>query len=208
MIRINLLPVKVTKKTVVMRQQAIIAGLALVLLMGILGVFEASLLRNIGEVQKKIAWTDSEISRLKQAKATYEDLVKAKKSVEEKLNTIDSLEKARSGPVHMLDELAMAIPMDRKATIPKKLWVSSMKQDGKKISLIGMALDNEVIASFMDRLEKSPYFTNIVLVGTQQELGKEIVLYKFSLQVTLETPAEGTMMTSPTTSPTTPKTGG
>jgi len=204
MIRINLLPVKVTKKAVVMRQQAIIAGLALVLLMGILGVFEASLLRDISEVKKKIAWTNSEIERLKQAKATYEDLVKAKKSVEEKLNTIDTLEKARSGPVHMLDELAMAIPMDRKATIPKKLWVKSMKQDGKRISLSGMAMDNEVIASFMDRLEKSPYFSNVVLVGTQQDITKEIVLYNFSLQVTMETPAEGTTMTPPTTQ----KTGG
>jgi len=204
MIRINLLPVKVTKKTVVMRQQAIIAGLALVLLMGILGVFEASILRDIGDVKRKIATADSEIARLKQAKATYEELVKAKKSVEEKLDTIDTLEKARSGPVHMLDELAMAIPMDKKATIPKKLWITSMKQDGKKISLSGMAMDNEVIASFMDGLEKSPYFGNVVLMGTQQELGKEIVLYKFSLQVSLETPVEGTTMTSPTT----PKTGG
>lgn len=187
-----------------MRQQAIIAGLALVLLMGILGVFEASILRDIGDVKRKIATADSEIARLKQAKATYEELVKAKKSVEEKLDTIDTLEKARSGPVHMLDELAMAIPMDKKATIPKKLWITSMKQDGKKISLSGMAMDNEVIASFMDGLEKSPYFGNVVLMGTQQELGKEIVLYKFSLQVSLETPVEGTTMTSPTT----PKTGG
>lgn len=198
MIRINLLPVKVTKKAVAFRREAIIAGLALFLLMGVLAVIETSILRDMREVQRKIAWTDSEIARLKQAKATYEELVKAKKAVEEKLNTIDTLEKNRSGPVHMLDELSLAIPMDRKATIPKKLWLKTMKQSGNTIELTGLALDNEIIASFMDRLSKSPYFTNIVLGQTQQELGKDVVLYSFSLRLTLQRPAEGTTPTQTT----------
>src|SRR5574341_1783705 len=96
MIRINLLPVKVTKKAVAFRREAIVAGLALFLLIGVLAVFETSILRDMREVQKKIPWTDSEIARLRQAQTTYSELVKAKKAVEEKLNTIDTLEKNRS----------------------------------------------------------------------------------------------------------------
>ncbi len=198
MIRISLLPVKVTKKAVALRQQAIVAGLALVLLMGILAVFETSLLRGIKDVERKITWTDSEIARLKQAQVTHQELIKAKKAVEEKLNTIDALEKNRSGPVHMLDELTLAIPVDRKAAIPKKIWLKTMRQSGNSIELTGQAMDNEVIASFMDKLESSPYFSNVVLGGTQEEAGKEVVLYSFTLKMTLERPLEGTTVT-PTT---------
>ncbi len=198
MIRINLLAVKVTKKAAAFRQQAILAGLALALLIGVLSVFETSILRDISGVQKKISWTDSEITRLKQAQTTYNELVKAKKSVEEKLNTIDTLEKNRSGPVHMLDELAMAIPIDKKAAIPKKLWLKSMKQNGTNLELTGVALDNEIIASFMDKLSKSPYFSNVVLLGTQQDIGKDVLLYNFTLRLNLITPTEGTAPTQTT----------
>lgn len=198
MIRINLLAVKVTKKAAAFRQQAILAGLALALLIGVLSVFETSILRDISGVRSKIAWTDSEITRLKQAQTTYNELVMAKKSVEEKLNTIDTLEKNRSGPVHMLDELAMAIPIDKKAAIQKKLWLKTMKQVGTGIELSGVALDNEVIASFMDKLSKSPYFSNIVLMGTQQDIGKEVLLYNFTLRLNLVTQPVGTSPTQTT----------
>lgn len=198
MIRINLLSVKVTKKAVALRQQAIITGLVLLLVICVLAAFEYMLLGDIREVQKKIAWTNSEINRLKQAKATHEELIKAKKAVEEKLNTIDALEKNRSGPVHMLDELALAIPVDKKATIPKKIWIKSLKQSGNTIELSGQAMDNEIIASFMDRLENSPYFSNVILGGTQEELGKDVVLYSFTLKMSIEKPLEGTTVTPST----------
>ena len=198
MIRINLLPVKVTKKAVALRQQAIITGLVLLLVVCVLAGFDYILLGQINEVKNKIAWTDSEINRLKQAKATHEQLIKAKKAVEEKLNTIDTLEKNRSGPVHMLDELALAIPMDKKATIPKKIWIKSLKQSGNSIELTGQAIDNEIIASFMDKLENSPYFSNVVLGGTEEELGKDVVLYKFTLRMSMEKSLEGTTVTPST----------
>ena len=79
-------------------------------------------------------------SRKKVAEA--EELLKEEESLQAKLNIIEDLETRRSGPVKILDELSKLIPA-------KKAYMVNLTQSDDKLTLKGVAMDNETIALFM-----------------------------------------------------------
>ena len=59
---------------------------------------------------------------------------KKKANLERKIDVIDGLDRARSGPVRMLDELSIHTP--------ERLWITGLTTTGRKIQLQGESLDN------------------------------------------------------------------
>ena len=60
----------------------------------------------------------------------------------QKLEVIDRLERSRSGPVHMLDELALHAP--------DRLWLTGLDAKNGQVEVKGMSLDNELVALLHD----------------------------------------------------------
>jgi type IV pilus assembly protein PilN len=78
-----------------------------------------------------------------------------KKELEDKLQIIDQLRKGKTGPVRALDDLAREIP--------NRVWLTKVEEKGGSVTFEGQAVDHEDVSSFMKSLQKSKYFTNIVL---------------------------------------------
>ena len=190
MIRINLLPVRAAKKKETLQQQLIIAGLSLGVVLLAIIYMEVSISNKIDDVNKKIASINQEINKLKKEEKYSEEIKKKKKIVESKLKIIEDLDKKKSGPVHLMDELSMSIPFEPEAKLPKKIQINSLKDSGGTLELKGFALDNEVIAGFMTNLENSPYFKNVNL-GSAKGVEKEKIKVKdFVITCQLEFPEE------------------
>jgi type IV pilus assembly protein PilN len=156
MIRINLLPFRAARKKENIRRQLMIYGLSVVLLLCIMGYtfFDlTSTLNGLKEDEKKI---QDELKTYEQTIKRIAELEKKIKEIRSKLEVIRELERNKTGPVHLLDEIAMAVPKD-------KLWLSSMKENKGNLTLTGTAMDNETIALFMTNLEKSEYITAVDL---------------------------------------------
>ena len=93
---------------------------------------------------------------------------------------IHRLERSRSGPVHILDELA--------SRTPERVWLTTLSATGGKIELEGMSLDNELVALFLRALDDSPYFANVELKATELKTVDALKLNTFRILAQLESP--------------------
>jgi type IV pilus assembly protein PilN len=171
MIRINLLPFRAARKKENIRRQLMVYGLSVVLLFSIMGytLFHlTSTLSGLKEEEKRI---QDELKSYEQTIKRIAELEKKIKEIRAKLAVIKELEKNKTGPVHLLDELAMAVPKE-------KLWLSSMKESRGTLTLTGTAMDNETVALFMTNLEKSEYISGVELQSAKL---REIKEYKLNV---------------------------
>lgn len=123
----------------------------------------------------------NEEKRLTNEKNQYTKILNQIKKIDEEVKTLENrigvikkLKKESSITVHVLDELANLTPS-------KRIWLKSIDQVSNKLSLSGMALDDQTIASYMDDLEKSSYIGNIVLSNTTMDKFAERNLKSFSI---------------------------
>jgi len=171
MIRINLLPFRAARKKENIRRQLMIYGLSVVLLFCVMGYtffHLTSTLSNLKEDEKRI---QGELKSHEQTIKRIVDLEKKIKEIRTKLEVIRKLERDKTGPVHLLDEIAMAVPKE-------KLWLSSLKENKGTLTLTGTAMDNETVALFMTNLEKSDYISGVDLQSAKL---KSIPEYKLNV---------------------------
>jgi type IV pilus assembly protein PilN len=148
-----------------------IYGLSVVLLFCVMGytLFHlTSTLSNLKEDEKRI---QGELKSHEQTIKRIVDLEKKIKEIRTKLEVIRKLERDKTGPVHLLDEIAMAVPKE-------KLWLSSLKENKGTLTLTGTAMDNETVALFMTNLEKSDYISGVDLQSAKL---KSIPEYKLNV---------------------------
>ncbi len=173
MIRINLLPVRETKKKKTTRQMFSILALSLGLVALILVFTHLSLSSQINQVQAQIVGYNEEIKRLKIDTKDVDKFKAEKEDLQRRLNIIYALQRAKTGPVRVLDDLSMALP--------GKLWLTSLREKGGKMEIKGIAFDNQDIAKFMTNLESYGVIKNVELVISQQLEKKEMKLKEFTL---------------------------
>lgn len=162
MILINLLPVRRLKKRAKTRTEVFVVSAAFVVLCTVL--FGATLLMSMNVKQ-----TISEVARLEAKKKSYDStlneikrLEKQKEQLFVKIEAIKKLKSQSQVSVRLLDEIA-------KVTPPNSLWLTSLKQTGGSISLVGVALDNTTIAEYMKSIDASPFLTAPVLASSAQK---------------------------------------
>jgi type IV pilus assembly protein PilN len=173
MIKINLLLARKEKKKVGMRKEMVILILSVALLFVLLIVIQwitdkekEDTLRQISETKKEINYYKSLTTEVTKAK-------EAQKILQDKLNIINSLRKEKASPARVLDELSI----DK----PEKIQLESLKKEGSKLGIEGIALDDETVANFMTNLRKSKLFKNVDLIVTEQTEQSKIKLKKFVL---------------------------
>ena len=93
--------------------------------------------------------------------------------LQEKLNIINALRKQKLGPAKVLDELSI--------NKPEKIYFESVKKDGSKLGIEGIALDDETVANFMTNLRKSKMFKNVDLIVSERTEVSKIKVKKFIL---------------------------
>jgi len=173
MIRINLLPVRAIKKKESTRQMFSVLFLSMGLLIVLIVFFHLSQLREISALDAQNTAYNDEIRRLRMDTKDVNKFKAEREDYQRRLNKIHELQRAKVGPVRVLDELAMALP--------GKLWLTSLKEKDGKMELKGIAFDNPTIAQFMTNLEKTGVIKNVELVVSQQLERKELKLKEFTM---------------------------
>jgi len=173
MIKINLLLAKKEKKRVAVHREIVVLIISVVLLFILLilvqwkqGKTKEDMLAEISRKEKEIAQNRSLTAELSKAK-------ESKKTLEEKLNVINSLRKEKASPARVLDELSIDKPV--------KIQFESVKKEGSKLGIEGIALDDETVANFMENLRKSKIFKNVDLIVSEQIEQSKFKLKKFVL---------------------------
>lgn len=180
MIRINLLPVRAAQKKEKLRSQLSVLLLCLILVGAGCAALYFTKMVEIDGINEEIANIDNQNKELKKKLGEVSNFEKKKKELEQKLSVLDDLKVGKAGPVHLLDELSRALP--------SKVWLTSFSEQGGGVSLAGYGDSEKTVASFMDNLEKSPYYKNVELSVTEQTAVGDVKMQKFTLKFRTEKP--------------------
>jgi type IV pilus assembly protein PilN len=188
MVRINLLPVRVSKKKEAGKQQLLL--FALVLVVGFLanGWYHQQRAAELDAVEKRLAKTKADIAQLDKIIGEVKSIRVQQQQLQEKLDVLDKLKQGRTGPVRMLDELA--------GVIPKRLWLTKMEEKGGKVTFQGGAANVEDVSQFMGALKGSRYFADVELKKTEGRAEKGLKTVAFTITATAKY-APGVTATAP-----------
>jgi len=180
MIEINLLPIREEKRKADLRQFALLLGATFVGTLVAVGAFHMKLVGDLSGARSQLAETQRQIDQYKPQLEQVERYRATKQAIEQKLAVIERLDRSRSGPVHVLDELSVHSP--------ERLWVTSLEASNGRITVKGMSLDNELVALFMTSLTDSPYFEQVELEETEAKDVDGLRLNAFELSAQIITP--------------------
>jgi type IV pilus assembly protein PilN len=173
MIKINLLLTRKEKKRVGIRKEFIVLIVSVVLLFVSFIIIQSQLdkvkeekLAQISKTKKELDDQKTQIKEINQAK-------ESQKNFQDRLNVINSLRKGKSISARLLDEISIAKP--------EKIQLESLKKEGTKIGIEGVALDDETVANLMTNLRKSKVFKNVDLIVSEQIEQNKIRLKRFVL---------------------------
>ena len=173
MIKINLLLARKEKKKVGLRKEFIVLILSVVILLAVLVLVQWRLEKEKEDILTQISNTKKEIAYYKSLSTEVNIAKEAQKTLQDKLNVINSLRKEKGGPARVLDQLSI----DK----PEKIHLESLKKEGSRLGIEGIALDDETIANFMTNLRKSKLFKNVDLIVSEQVEQSKVKLKKFIL---------------------------
>ena len=181
MIRINLLPVRAAQRKEKLRTQLIVLILCLALVGSACGFLYYQKLSAIENINDQIKSMEAQNRALKKKLGEVANYEKRKKNVQEKLDVLGELKSAKTGPVHLLDELS--------SSLPDKVWLTQFSENGGAVQLSGYGDTEKTVASFMNRLENSEYYKNVELAVTEQASVGGVKMQKFTLSCRTEKPS-------------------
>ncbi len=177
MIRINLLPVRVSKKKAAGKQQLLL--FALVIVLGFIGNFlwASSRAAELQAREAKVKSLRDEIAQLDRIIGEVKNIKDQQAALREKLDILAQLKANRSGPVRVLDALA--------SLTPKRLWLTKMEEKGSAVSYAGSASTIDDVSEFMTALKQNPYFGSVELQKTASKTEKGMDIVEFTLTASL-----------------------
>lgn len=198
MIKINLLTTerKAAKKAVAFDlSQQITAVCGLLLILGGLTIGWRYWLvsRSAAEMDQAIAVAEKETARLHSVIVQVQQFEQRKAQLQQRVTLIEQLRKEQIGPVHLLDQISLALP--------QSLWLIEMKQtatpnevliDGRSLSLTGLS-------DFVANLERSGYFQRsieIVSSTTDTTGGPQGEVVKFQIKAVFKGPGDSAPSTT------------
>jgi len=184
-VRINLLPHREQKRAARQQQFIILAGLALGLGAVVTLAGHAYLSSMIDGQGGRNTYLKAEISKLDKEIEEIKVLKEKTTALLERKKVVEALQSDRSEVVHLLDQLVRLLP--------DGVYLKSIEQKGKSVTLVGYAQSNARVASLMRNLDNSEWLDNSVLLETKAVMLNNMRVSEFALTVQLAPPkpAEG-----------------
>ncbi len=155
MIKINLLPHKKIKQVdkAVMKLRAIVMGIIVLTVLGVI-YGTAHIYLKKSALKKRSADTKQKLDVLKKKATEAEGYEKSRLEVQQKLKTIQELDKRRIPMTPLLNGINVAMTQN--------VWLTSLSAKGPEFSIEGIASDSKKNAQiFADALQALPTFSNV-----------------------------------------------
>jgi type IV pilus assembly protein PilN len=183
MIEINLLPVREERRKADLQQQGVLLLATVIGSMVLVGGYHAYLRSSVSSAQDGTRQLQRQIDAFGPQLKQVEGFRAAKAEIEQKLSVIEELDRSRSGPIRVLDELA--------SHTPERVWLTKLETGASGVGIEGVSLDNELVALFLTALGESPYFEDVELEETELLEQEGLKLNEFRLRARLITDVGG-----------------
>jgi len=178
MIKINLLPVRATKKKETAKQQLVIFGFSLAAFLVLATAVYSIELVKIKSAKDDIETSTKEIQRLKTVIGEIDNIKKLQDEVKKKLDVLNRLRQEKTGPAIRLAKLSDATP--------ERLWLTKYTESSGNVSISGVAFNEELIAAFLRNLQATDEFINVELQVSEQLELSGVKAKKFDIACALK----------------------
>jgi type IV pilus assembly protein PilN len=128
-----------------------------------------SLNNELAEVNAQVEQAQVEVEEVREGLRIIAELEAKKELVEQQVEIISGLKRARTIPVDLMNHV--------NTNLPDFLWFRSMTEKGQQLSFSGRATTSTAPANLYNNLTDSPFFDNVVL----NEIAKDRDGVRFSL---------------------------
>lgn len=177
MIKINLLPFRTARKKENVRRQLTILFSSLLLVFILLIYFNIRLNGQVKEIKSKVEAGKAEFAKYEKINNEIADIKAKLEVLNAKMDVIKTLETNRYEPVRLMDAMTNIV-------IPKRMWFVSLDGRGNNVNISGVAVDNQTVADFMTRLERSKLFDTVNLKTLKQNVVKQAIFKSFDISCT------------------------
>ncbi len=165
-------------------------GAGLVLGVLVLGFLYYSWQQQLNTENSKIKTLQAQKTDLENIKQQVEAFDKQKQVLQQRVNTIEQLQRDRTGGQDLLDMVANTVSRT------ENLWLTTMTRKGTNLSIEGSSASINAVANFITALKRSGYFQKVEIKETKQD-DKTNSVQTFNFQLSAE-------ITPPTAGPTAP----
>jgi len=172
-------------------------GLGLVLGALVLGFFYYTWQNQLNKENAEIKRLTAQKTELEQIKQQVEAFEKQKIVLQQRVSTIEQLQRDRTGGQELLDMVANTVSRT------ENLWLTEMVRKGNTLSMEGSSASINSVANFITALKRSGYFQKVEIKETKQD-EKNTAVQSFGFQISAEITPPTATQTRPANAPGTP----
>jgi type IV pilus assembly protein PilN len=151
MAHINLLPWREELRKQRQKEFGTMAVLGVVFAAAIWGLVHMQMENRIDAQNQRNAYLEQQIKVLDDKIAKIQELEKTRANLLARMNIIQQLQSSRPESVHLMDQLVQ--------TLPDGVYLTSIKQTGTALTLVGMAQSNARVSAYMRNIDSSEWMT-------------------------------------------------
>ncbi len=160
----------------------------------VLGFFYYTWDKQLTEENNKIKTLQAQKTELEQTKLQVEMFEKQKAVLQQRVNTIEQLQRDRTGGQELLDMVANTVSRT------ENLWLTEMARKGNALSMNGASASINAVANFITALKRSGYFQKVEILESKQD-DKNLAIQTFTFQITAEIAPPQPMQARPANAP-------
>ena len=161
-------------------------GAGLVLGVLVLGFLYYSWQQQLNAENNKIKTLQAQKTDLQSIKQQVEAFDKQKQVLQQRVSTIEQLQRDRTGGQDLLDMVANTVSRT------ENLWLTTMTRKGSNLSLEGSSASVNAVANFITALKRSGYFQKVEIKETRQdEKNANVQTYLFQISAEITPPQVG-----------------
>jgi len=152
----------------------------------------------LNDENKRIQQLQAQKTDLEQIKLQVEAFDKQKVVLQQRVSTIEQLQRDRTGAQELLDQVANTVSR------AENLWLMSLSKKGTNLSMDGAAASLNSVANFITALKRSGYFQKVeIKEAKQDEKNQNVQTYMFSInaEIAPNGPAGATPAAKPANTP-------
>jgi type IV pilus assembly protein PilN len=196
MIRINLLPVKQTKRREQGVRQLIVGAVVVSIAFAGVIVFHGTQISQINAMRAENQATARAIAQLKAEIGDYDQIKAQRENLIRQRDAIKRLQANRAGPVWLMRELSDILTKGKGPTFdkekyeeqlrkdpnagfnpnwePKRVWLLGYEEKDHAVKIKGAAKSDEDVAEFLKRLKLSAFFSDVYWQQTQPQTDQKL----------------------------------
>ena len=158
---------------------ALFVGAGVVLGVLVLGFLYFSWQRQLNAENSRIKVLQAQKTDLENIKQQVESFDKQKQVLQQRVATIEQLQRDRTGGQDLLDMVANTVSRT------ENLWLTTMTRKGTNLAIEGSSASINAVANFITALKRSGYFQKVEIKETKQD-DKSTGVQTFNFQLSAE----------------------